>query len=442
MNIKTTYLLLAFAGLFLTSLSYGQNPIEFKEFQLENGLHVILHQDQSTPIVAVSVMYHVGSKNEKADRTGFAHFFEHLLFEGTENIGRGEFMKKIESIGGTLNAFTSKDITYYYEVVPSNHLETALYMESERMLHAKIDGVGIATQRSVIKEEKKQTMDNQPYGTVNKEVFNRTHQHHPYHWPIIGDSEHLDAATLEEFLDFYRTYYVPDNAVLSIAGDLDYDQAEAWVRKYFDEIPIGNRPIIRPSAQEPPRKVEVRDIIEDNIQLPAVILAYNLPPITHPDVPALELLAYYLTGGRSAILQRELVDIQQIALGVAAMPNILEDGGVFFLNAICNLGVSADTLEQAVLSQIDIFLKNGISQNDLEKVRVQIETNLVAEMGSVALLARKLAEAKTFFGNTSEINQALYKYEQVSADDILRVAKRYLSENNRVVLHYVPRPTQ
>lgn len=436
--MKKISLWLLCAGLLLPSLVNGQSNIEFREFQLENGLTVILHQDQSTPIVAVSVMYHVGSKDEKPDRTGFAHFFEHLLFEGTENIGRGEFMKKIESIGGTLNAFTSKDITYYHEVVPSNHLETALYMESERMLHAKIDEVGISTQRRVIKEEKMETMDNRPYGTIAKEIFNRTHQLHPYNWPIIGETEHLDAATLEEFLDFYKTYYVPNNAVLSIAGDLDYEQTESWVRKYFDEIPKGTKPIIRSSVQEPERDREIRDVIHDNIQLPAVILAYNLPPIVHSDIPALEMLAYYLTGGRSAVLHRELVDRQQKALGVVAVPNILEDGGVFFLYGISNMGVNVDTLEHAIITQIDTVLKNGISQEDLEKVRAQVETNLVGEMGSVALMARKLAEAKTFFGDTSEINDSLHKYERVSVKDILRVANRYLSINNRVVLHYVP----
>src|SRR5690554_2767084 len=249
----------------------AQNRIEFKEFKLDNGLTVILHQDNSTPIVAVNITYHVGSKNERPERTGFAHFFEHLLFEGTENIGRGEYMKKVESIGGTLNAGTSKDYTTYFEIVPSNHLETVLYMESERMLHAKIDEIGITTQRAVIKEEKSQVQDNRPYGTIVKEVFERTHLNHPYNWTVIGSSEHLDAATLDEFMDFYDTFYVPDNAVLSIAGDIDYAVTEQLVRKYFDEIPRGTNAITRPWPANEHRTAEVRDIVYDNIQLPAVI---------------------------------------------------------------------------------------------------------------------------------------------------------------------------
>src|SRR5690606_35577591 len=259
-----------------------------------------------------------GSKNENPERTGFAHFFEHLLFEGTENIGRGEFMKKIESIGGTLNAYTSNDVTYYHEVLPSNYLETALYMESERMLHAKIDTVGVETQRNVVKEEMRQRVDNQPYGTILKETFKRTHQKHPYHWPVIGSMDHLSATTLDEFMAFYNTYYVPNNAVLSIAGDLDYAQTEAWVRKYFSEIPRGTGPINRPSVTEPKRNQEIRDIVFDNIQLPAVIFAYNLPPKKHADRPGLDMLSTYLTGGNSSLHTKDIQDRQKQAPTLAA----------------------------------------------------------------------------------------------------------------------------
>jgi len=299
MNNVLTFSILLGASLFTSNMTIAQNRIEFKEFELDNGLTVLMHRDNTTPIVAVSVMYHVGSKNENPERTGFAHFFEHLLFEGTENIGRGEYMKKIESIGGTLNAYTSNDITYYHEVVPANYLEIALYMESERMLHAKIDTVGVETQRSVVKEEMRQRIDNQPYGTILQETFKRTHLVHPYKWPVIGSLDHLNAATLDEFMQFYNTYYVPNNAVLSIAGDIDYNQTEEWVRAYFSEIPVGTGTISRPTVTEPRRTEETRDIVYDNIQLPAVIQAYNLPPKKHADSHALNMLSTYLTGGNS-----------------------------------------------------------------------------------------------------------------------------------------------
>lgn len=428
------------AALCVNSMATAQSRIEFKEFELDNGLTVLMHRDNTTPIVAVSVMYHVGSKNENPERTGFAHFFEHLLFEGTENIGRGEYMKKIESIGGTLNAYTSNDITYYHEVVPTNYLETALYMESERMLHAKIDTVGVETQRNVVKEEMRQRYDNQPYGTIVRETFKRTHLVHPYQWPVIGSLDHLNAATLDEFMQFYNTYYVPNNAVLSIAGDIDYDQAEEWVRKYFTEIPAGTGTINRPTVTEPRRTAETRDIVYDNIQLPAVIQAYNLPPKKHRDSHALNMLSTYLTGGNSSLLTKEVVDKQQKAVGIAAFPLDLEDGGVFLLYGIANMGVSADSLEYAIDQQLAKVIANGISADDFQKLQAQVENAVVSRHASVAGIAESLAEAKTFFGDANEVNKEMDKYNAVSRADIQRVAKEYLGKEGRVVLYYLPKP--
>ncbi|MBK1438773.1 insulinase family protein [Parapedobacter sp. ISTM3] len=439
--MKKALSITALVGLLLCNgvVADAQNRIEFKEFKLDNGLTVLMHRDNTTPIVAVSVMYHVGSKNEDPQRTGFAHFFEHLLFEGTENIGRGEYMKKIESIGGTLNAYTSNDITYYHEVVPANYLETALYMESERMLHAKIDTVGVETQRSVVKEEMRQRYDNQPYGTILRETFKRSHQVHPYNWPVIGSLDHLNAATLDEFMQFYRTYYVPNNAVLSIAGDIDYAQTEAWVRKYFSEIPAGTGTINRPNVTEPKRTQEIRDIVYDNIQLPAVILAYNLPPKKHQDSYALSMLSTYLTGGNSSLLTKEVVDKQQKAVGVAAFPLDLEDGGVFLTYAIANMGVSADSLQHALDGQIEKVIANGISERDFQKLQAQVENSVVSRHASVAGIAESLAEAKTFFGNADEINHEMAKYNKVTREDIQRVAQQYLAKSGRVVLYYLPK---
>lgn len=437
--MKRTLFIAALAGIFMLPYAlHAQNKIEFKEFKLNNGLTVIMHQDNTTPIVAVNVTYHVGSKNEKPDRTGFAHFFEHLLFEGTKNIGRGEYMKKVESIGGTLNAGTSKDYTTYYEIVPSNHLETVLYMESERMLHAQIDEIGVNTQRSVIKEEKSQTQDNRPYGTIVKEVFERTHQKHPYNWTIIGSSEHLDAATLEEFMEFYNTYYVPNNAVLAIAGDIDYTATEALVKKYFNEIPKGSREIVRTTTADENRNDEIRDIIYDNIQLPAVIQAFNLPPMNHVDIPAFELLSTYLTGGKSSLLTKEIVDNQQKALAVIALPYVLEDGGVFLLYGIANMGVEAEAVEEAINEQIGLVRQNGISESDFEKLKAQVESSTVNSLGSMANISMELANAKIFHGDADYINRKLENYNKVTRADIQRVAQEYLGSEGRVVLYYLP----
>lgn len=431
-------------ALFCTFILFGigvqaQTQIKFKEFKLDNGLSVIMHQDKTTPIVAVSVLYHVGSKNENPERTGFAHFFEHLLFEGTENIGRGEYMKKIQSIGGELNAYTSNDQTYYHEVVPANYLETALYMESERMLHAKVDSVGVNTQREVVKEEKRMRVDNQPYGTILSEVLKRSFQKHPYQWAPIGSMEHLNAAKLSEFMDFYKTYYVPNNAVLSIAGDLDYDQTEKWVKEYFSEIPKGTKPINRPTIKEPTRTKEIRDVIYDNIQLPAVIEAYNLPPKNDPDSYALDMLSTYLTGGKSSLMTKEIVDKQQKAVAVMAMPLTLEDGGVFLLYGIANMGVNVDSLEKSIDAQIEKVKQVGVSEKDFKKVLAQVENAVVTQNSSVAGIAESLAENKVYFGDANEINKEMEKYNQVKREDIQRVAKKYFDKSGRVVLHYLPK---
>lgn len=429
-------------GTFLVVSSMAQTQIEFREFTLDNGLHVIMHKDNSTPIVAVSVLYHAGSKNEKPDRTGFAHFFEHLLFEGTENIGRGEYMNKIQAIGGTLNAFTSNDITYYYEIVPSNQFETALYMESERMLHPKIDQIGVDTQREVIKEEKRQSYDNRPYGTILPETMKRAFQKHPYQWPVIGSMEHLDLAQLQEFMDFHKAYYVPNNAVLTIAGDIEYGQAEEWARAYFEEIPKGPEDFYRPDIKEPKKTEEIRDIIYDNIQIPAIVQAYNLPPKNHPDSYAMSMLSTYLTGGNSSLMTKELVDKQQKALAVNAIPLDLEDGGVFLMFSISNMGVEPADLESEIDNLIKMVQDEGVNERDFQKLQNIIENNLVSKNSSMAGIAQNLAQARVFFGDTNYINDELSKFREVKREDLQRVAQEYLTLDGRVVLYYLPKSAE
>ena len=238
--------------LLLSSWSMAQETkVNFTEFDLDNGLHVILHQDNTVPVVVVSVLYHVGSKNENPERTGFAHFFEHLLFEGTDNIGRGEYDKWVALAGGYNNAYTTQDRTYYYELFPSNQLEMGLWLESERMMHAKILQEGVDTQREVVKEEKRQRYDNAPYGSFQVKAFSNSYKEHPYQWTPIGSMDHLNAATLEEFMDFYHNFYVPNNAVLTLSGNIQPEEAKKLVEKYFSEIPKGTHEIIRPKIVEP-----------------------------------------------------------------------------------------------------------------------------------------------------------------------------------------------
>ena len=437
---KTT--LLGFILGVLALPAWAQNKIEFKEFTLDNGLHVIMHQDNTTPIVVTSVLYHVGSKNENPERTGFAHFFEHLMFEGSENIGRGEFMTTIQGRGGTLNAYTSNDITYYYELLPSNELELALYMESERMLHSKVDITGVETQREVVKEEKRQRIDNQPYGSILTETLARAYTVHPYRWAPIGSLDHLNAATIEEFQQFYKDFYVPNNATLTIAGDIDYAKTEDLVRKYFAEIPRGAKEIYRPNVTEPKKTAEVRDIVYDNIQIPAVIQAYNVPPRNHPDSYAMSMLSTYLTGGNSSLMTKELVDKQQKALAVAAIPLELEDGGLFLMYGIANMGVEAKDLETEIDKLLKQVQENGITDEDFAKLKNQIENDLVSSNSTIAGVAENLAEAKVIFGDTNYINQVMDQFAKVTKADIQRVAKEYMNLDGRVVLYYLPKSAQ
>jgi len=426
----------------LTLPALAQKKIEYNEFDLDNGLHVIMHQDNTTPIVITSVLYHVGSKNEQPDRTGFAHFFEHLMFEGSPNIERGEYMNIIQARGGTLNAFTSNDITYYYELLPSNELELALYMESERMLQSKVDQTGVDTQREVVKEEKRQSYDNRPYGSILIETLKRAYTVHPYRWAPIGSLDDLNEASIEEFQQFYKDFYVPNNATLTIAGDLDYAQTEKWVREYFSAIPKGAKEIYRPTVVEPKKTAEIRDIIYDNIQIPAVIQAYNLPKQTDADSYAMSMLSTYLTGGNSSLMTKELVDKQQKALALAAIPLELEDGGVFIMYGITNMGVEPKDLETEIDKLIKQVQDEGISDRDFAKLQNIIENNLVSGNSSMAGIAQNLAESHVIFGDTGFINKQMELYNKVTKADLQRVAKEYLNLDGRVVLYYLPKAAQ
>ncbi|MFW6352496.1 MAG: M16 family metallopeptidase, partial [Bacteroidota bacterium] len=271
--------------------SFGNTPkIEFTEYKLDNGLHVILHEDNTTPNVVVNIMYHVGAKNELETSTGFAHFFEHLMFEGSEHIARGEFSEIVERAGGTLNAYTSFDVTNYYILLPSNQLELGLWMESERMLHPKIDSIGIATQKSVVTEEMKQTRDNRPYGRLLTETLNRAFTQHAYKYDVLGLDEHVRNASDQEIIDFHDMFYVPNNAALVITGDIDIAETKKLVDKYFAEIPVGKYDLRIPPVNEPKRTVELRDTVYDNVQIPGVVQAYMIHAQGTEDYYAVEML--------------------------------------------------------------------------------------------------------------------------------------------------------
>jgi predicted Zn-dependent peptidase len=291
-------------------LSFGvfAQKVAFEEYNLSNGLHVILHQDNTAPVVTTSVMYHVGSKDEVVGRTGFAHFFEHLLFEGTKNIKRGDWFKIVSANGGTNNANTTQDRTYYYEVFPSNNLKLGLWMESERMLHPIINQIGVDTQNEVVKEEKRLRVDNAPYGQWNVQVFKNLFKKHPYRWTTIGAMTDLDAATLEEFRAFNKKYYIPNNAVLVVSGDFELASTKKLIKEYFEPIPSGKK-VTHPSIKEEPITKEIKTTFYDpNIQIPAVFTVYRTPAMTTRDARVLDMISDILSGGKSSRLYKKLVN--------------------------------------------------------------------------------------------------------------------------------------
>lgn len=435
---------LLFSCLFLlagTVGAFSQN-IHFVEYEMPNGLKVLLHEDHSTPIVAVSVMYHVGSKNEKPDRTGFAHFFEHLLFEGSDNIKRGEFDDYINNAGGMNNANTWYDRTYYYEVLPSNQLALGLWLESERMLHAKVEKVGIETQRQVVKEERRQRIDNQPYGRLLEEAMMRAFTTHPYHHSVIGSMEHLDAAQEQDYVNFYHDFYRPDNAILSIAGDIDIEQTKVLIDTYFKGIPRGKGEVFRPKIVEPPLAHEVRDTVLDNVQLPAVVYTYRTPAQGTKDFYAVSMLSQLLSQGESSRLQKIIVDQQQKAVYAGAFPLNLEDPGVNIMFAIANVGVDPKDLEKSMDEILSDVQTNLVPEKEFQKLQNQVENDFIGANNNVAGIAESLANYEMYYGDANLINTELDRYRQVTREDLKRVANQYFTKNNRVVLYWLPKSAQ
>jgi predicted Zn-dependent peptidase len=351
-------------------------------------------------------------------------------------------MKLIQASGGVNNAYTTHDKTYYYEVLPSNQLEMALWMESERMLHAKIDTIGVETQREVVKEEKRLRIDNQPYMSFQENLFKRAYKIHPYKSVPIGTMEDLNAARLEEFMDFYKTFYVPENAVLVIAGDIEYDNAEALVRKYFEDIPRGGRTIPRPDVTEPPLEGQIVDTIYDDIQLPAVFVAYRMPSKNSDDALALSLVSRLLSTGNSSRLRKKLVDEQQIALEVVAFPYDLEDGGLFITLALANFGKDPLDILNSMNAEIEKVRSEKISDREFQKLLNQFENQQISQMGSMQGIADLLAEYEVFYGDANLINTMSQKIAAITPEDLMRVANAYLDPSKRIVLYYLPKTSQ
>lgn len=424
-------LMLAGPMLFAQSVSYV-------EYELSNGLHVILHQDNTAPVVTTSVMYHVGAKDEQPDRTGFAHFFEHLLFEGTENIEKGAWFSIVTENGGTNNANTTDDRTYYYEVFPSNSLELGLWMESERMLHPVINQDGVDTQNEVVKEEKRLRVDNQPYGKFLENVKKHLFTKHPYRWTTIGEMEHLDAATLDEFLAFNKKFYVPNNAVLVVAGDIDIPATKKMIEDYFGPIPRG-ADIDRNLAKEDPITTAIAAKAYDpNIQIPAVVTAYRTPSFKSRDSRVLDMISTYLSDGPSSKLYKKLVDDKKMALQTGAFNIAQEDYSMYVVFGLPQGDNKLGDLVSEMDEEIVKIQNELISDRDYQKLLNKFENGFVNSNASVEGIANSLARYHMLYGDTSLINNEIDIYRSITREEIRDVANKYLNPNQRLVLEYLP----
>ena len=429
---------MALATVLALGTTANAQKVAFEEFDLDNGLHVVLHQDNSAPVVITSVMYHVGAKDEQPDRTGFAHFFEHLLFEGTKNIERGEWFKIVTANGGKNNANTTDDRTYYYEVFPSNNLELALWMESERLMHPVINQIGVDTQNEVVKEEKRLRVDNQPYGNLIKAVKQNMFKNHPYKWTTIGEMEHLDAATLQEFKDFNKKFYIPNNAVLVVAGQFDKAKAKEWINKYFSAIPKGT-PVTRTVAEETPITKEFKASWEDpNIQIPMLVASYRTPSMKTRDARVLDMISSYLSDGKSSKLYKNMVDEKKMALQIGAFNYSQEDYSLYFIYGLpMGTNTTADMLKEIDL-EIAKMQTELISENDYQKLQNKFENQYVNSNANVEGIADNLATYYLLYGDINLINTEIEIYRSITREEIKEVANKYLKSNQRMILDYVP----
>jgi len=433
MNIKLLY----FFTVFLSINSFSQS-VEYEKYTLNNGLDVILHKDNSSPVITTAVMYHIGAKDENPEKTGFAHFFEHLLFEGSKNIKRGQWDILVNSNGGRYNANTTADRTYYYVVFPSNNLELSLWLESERMLHPVINQIGIDTQKEVVKEEKRRG-ENRPYAKLFDYIQQELFKVHPYKGSVIGEMDHLSSATLNDFAAFNKKFHVPNNAVLVIAGDIIIEKTKTLIDQYFGEIKRGNIVTRNLPKEDPIKETIFKEAYDENIQIPLKILAYRTPSMKTRESRVLDMISTYLSGGQSSILYKKLVDKKKMALQVLAANNAQEDYGIYFIGGLPLGDTELSTLTIEIDEEIDKLKNELISERDFQKIQNKYESQYVSSNSTVEGIANSLARYHTLYGDIDLINNEIDIYRSISREEIQLVAKKYLNKNQRLELNYLPK---
>ncbi|HEX8637378.1 MAG TPA: pitrilysin family protein, partial [Pyrinomonadaceae bacterium] len=413
-------------------------PLKYKEFTLKNGLRVLLHEDRSTPVVAVNLWYHVGSKNEAPGRTGFAHLFEHMMFQGSKNYVDG--YRAVEELGGNVNGTTNEDRTWYFEVIPSNFLERVLYLEADRMGNL-LDAVSqekLDNQRDVVKNERRQRIDNVPYGTAGERISGLIYPaEHPYHWSVIGSMADLSAASLDDVKGFFRQYYAPSNAVLVLSGDYDEKQARGWIEKYFGPI-VKGADISRPNPGQPKLNGEIRKTFEDAVPLPRLSLVWHSVPQYAPDEAALNMLASILSSGRGSRLQSNLVYGKEIAQSANAFNNTKEIAGTFQVIALAKPGKTLDEIEKEINVEIERLKKEAPTAAEMSRALNIRESNAVYGLQTVLGKGAQLSDYAGYLNKPDYFQTDIERYRKVTPADVQRVANTYLT-SNRLVMSFFPR---
>jgi len=442
-SIRFVLCVLLLATLQLSGFAQTRMPqLKFTDRTLPNGLRVLSAPDHSSPTVAIQVWYHVGSKDDPLKRSGFAHLFEHIMFKSTKNM-KSEMMDRLtEDVGGFNNAFTADDVTVYYEVVPSNYLETLIWAESDRLSGLNVDDANFKSERDVVKEEFRQSVLAPPYGRFEYLLQEKSFVEHPYKRPTIGSIEDLDAASLKDVQDFHATYYRPDNATLVVVGDFDPAQLDKWVDKYFGPIPKPGIPLPRVQVKEPPRKSEMRLTEYGSNDLPAVGLTYLTPREADPDSDALRVADAILSAGESSRLYNSLVYTQQLAAEVNSGAETREDASLFVLTAVLSEGKKPEDAEKSLLAEIKKLQDAPVSAAELEKAKNQMITNQLRQRETSNGKALALGEAAVLLGDPARVNTDLERLQAVTAADIQRVMKKYFADTNRLVLYYLPQASK
>ena len=424
-----------------TALDAAVRPpkMDYQRMKLANGLTVLLHQDRSTPIAHVQLWYHVGSKDERPGRTGFAHLFEHMMFKGSKNVEPEQHTSIVSSVGGRANAYTNEDATVYWQTVPAQYLPLVLWMEADRMATLRIDDKTFRNERQVVQEERRMRIENQPYGRLNEIIFDRSFTVHPYKHPVIGSMKDLEAATIDDVREFYRTYYVPSNCTIVIAGDFEMDQAVQLVNDYLARVPPAPREVPRDIPKEPLPGKERRATVEEPWPLPAVVVAHHITYDGHPDSYPLHIVSKVMSDGQSARIYRKLVYESGLALTAFGSGNIIEDPNLFFAVAVVNPGQSPAAVEKALIAEFDRLKSEGITDRELQRAKNQFARDYILGRESLQDKATHLAHAEVIHSDITTADGEFDIFQKISLADVQRVAKTYFTPERRVVIHVMPK---